>query len=62
VAKDILAEEIKRDWDTTRRQLLVAGLSAIILLSIGAIFFHIAEDLSWIDAFYFCTISLATVG
>src|SRR3954464_12404971 len=55
-------EEIKREWATSRRQLTGLAVAASSLLSVGAIFFHFAEKLSWVDAFYFCTVSLATVG
>ena len=55
-------DEIKREWDTARRQLLATGVAAVSLLTVGATFFHISQKLSWVDAFYFCTISLATVG
>jgi voltage-gated potassium channel len=34
----------------------------LALLSTGATYFHYAEKLTWVDAFYFCTVSLATVG
>lgn len=54
--------EIKREWDKTRRQLVAAGTSAFTLITIGAIFFHNVQKLSWVDAFYFCTVTLATVG
>jgi voltage-gated potassium channel len=60
--KDSVVEEIKREWDISRRQLMVLSLVALTLLSTGAIFFHYIEKLSWVDAFYFCTVSLATVG
>jgi voltage-gated potassium channel Kch len=59
---EISLEEIKQEWMNTRKQLLATGASAIALLSAGAIFFHSVENLSWVDAFYFCTVSLATVG
>lgn len=45
-----------------RRQLRGVAITAIIVLSIGAIFYHHVEKLNWLDAFYFCTITLATVG
>lgn len=32
------------------------------VLSAGAVFYHIVEGLEWLDAFYLCTITLATVG
>ena len=44
------------------QQFRVAGITAISLLSVGAVFFHYVQKLSWLDAFYFCTISLATIG
>lgn len=44
------------------QQFRLAGITAISLLSVGAIFFHYVQKLSWLDAFYFCTISLATIG
>ncbi len=44
------------------QQFRMAGVTAITLLSVGAIFFHYVQKLSWLDAFYFCTISLATIG
>jgi voltage-gated potassium channel len=28
----------------------------------GAVFYHIVEKLNWVDAFYFTSITLATVG
>jgi hypothetical protein len=40
---------------------IVAGVSFITLLT-GAVFYHFVEDLKWIDAFYFCVVTLATVG
>ena len=60
--RDIPAEEIKEEWTASRGQLSFVGAAAAALLTTGAIFFHIAEKLSWVDAFYFCTISLTTVG
>lgn len=39
----------------------LAGLALIALLA-GAVFYHFVEKLNWLDAFYFCTITLATVG
>jgi voltage-gated potassium channel Kch len=40
----------------------LAGLAAVSMLVIGATFFHYTEKLSWLDAFYFSTITLTTVG
>ena len=34
----------------------------IITLLVGASFYHYVEGMSWIDAFYFCIMTLTTVG
>lgn len=34
----------------------------MVLLVGGAIFFHYQEKWSWLNSFYFCTVTLATVG
>ena len=46
----------------TRRQLIVTGLIAIGILTMGATYFHFEQNLSWVDSFYFCTVTLTTVG
>jgi voltage-gated potassium channel len=56
------ADEIKKEWTITRRQLFAVGMASLALLSTGAVFFHWTEHLSWVDAFYFCTVTLTTVG
>lgn len=40
---------------------ITAGIAAMALGG-GVIFYHFTEGLSWVDAFYFCTVTLATVG
>ena len=40
---------------------LAAGAAAVVLLG-GALFYHFTEGLSWVDAFYFCVITLTTIG
>ena len=41
------------------RYLLVLALLA---LSVGTVFYHFVESLSWLNAYYFSVITLATVG
>jgi hypothetical protein len=45
--------------DAVFRGLLFAALAALVT---GTIFYHYVEGWSWLDSFYFCTITLATVG
>jgi voltage-gated potassium channel len=33
-----------------------------VILAGGAIFYHIVEKLSWVNAYYFCVVTLSTVG
>lgn len=32
------------------------------IITFGTIFYHYTEKWSWIDAYYFCVVTLATVG
>lgn len=45
-----------------RKKLLLTGVAAFAMLGIGTIFYHVVEGMSWIDATYFTTMTLATVG
>lgn len=42
--------------------LLLILAVALIVLGFGAIFYHYVEGFSWLDSFYFCTITLTTIG
>jgi len=35
---------------------------AMLTLAVGTIFYHNVEDWRWLDSFYFCVITLTTVG
>jgi len=35
---------------------------AVFIWVAGAIFYHLHEGWSWVNAFYFCAVTLATVG
>ena len=50
-------ERIRATLDYQR----VAGV-ALAFIGLGALFYHWVERLNWLDAFYFTTMTLATVG
>jgi voltage-gated potassium channel len=51
---------MKIDFNKSIYQRLAA--LAILTLTIGTIVFHYVEKFSWVDAYYFSVITLATVG
>jgi len=55
-------DEIRREYRSIHRQYLVILVAALSLIMIGATVYHHLLRLSWVDAFYFCTTTLATVG
>ena len=38
------------------------GLAATSLLTMGTVVYHVLEDWSWVDSFYFSAIAVTTVG
>ena len=50
------------EFKQIRRQFRTIATAAIAILVIGAIFYHFVEHLSWLNAFYYCTITLTTIG
>ena len=34
----------------------------IFMLGLGTVVYHYVEKFSWVDAYYFCVVTLATVG
>lgn len=59
--KKELSEDEKEYKAIQRNFRIVAGV-AFATLFIGATFYHLVERLTWINAFYFSTITLTTVG
>lgn len=52
----------EREAQRILREFRLIAFLAIIVLSIGMVFYQIVEDLTWVDAFYFSVISFTTVG
>jgi len=50
------------DYRKTQRNFRLVAAIAFAVVVIGAIFYHHTEMLSWVDAFYFCVITLTTIG
>lgn len=40
----------------------LVGVLALSVLAVGTVFYHFVEKLSWLNAYYFSVITLATVG
>lgn len=55
-------DDLHKEFTSNRHQLHGVAIAALAVLSFGAVFYHQVEKLNWVDAFYFCTITLATVG
>jgi|SRR6185437_9924495 len=36
--------------------------AVIVVLTIGTIFYHYVEKWNWLDSYYFCVVTLASVG
>lgn len=54
--------EIIKEYQKLQLKLRGIGITAVTVLCGGAVFYHHVENLKWLDAFYFCTITLTTVG
>jgi voltage-gated potassium channel len=51
---------MKDGFDRHIYRILLA--TVIFLVTAGTYLFHVIEKLSWLDAYYFCVVTLATVG
>jgi voltage-gated potassium channel len=50
------------DYKKIQRQFRIGAAVSALVLAGGATFYHYVEHFSWLDAFYFCTITLTTIG
>jgi hypothetical protein len=55
-------EHPEHEYQKIHRNFRLVALAALAILIVGAVFYHHVEGLRWLDAFYFCTITLTTVG
>jgi voltage-gated potassium channel Kch len=53
---------LKAERETIKWQFRALAAVSLAMFIGGTTFFHIVEHLSWINAFYFCTVTLTTVG
>lgn len=40
----------------------ILALTVGVVLATGTVFFHFVENWSWLDAYYYCVVTLTTVG
>jgi voltage-gated potassium channel Kch len=50
------------EYQQLNRYFMITLTVSVFLLATGAIFYHIVEKLAWLDAVYFCVITLTTIG
>jgi len=50
----------KGTWDKYANHII--GAMALATFAIGTVVYHVLEDWSWIDSFYFSAVALTTVG
>lgn len=55
-------QSLLKEHKVTQKQVISLALLASLLLCGGAAFFHHFLRIDWINAFYFCTVTLTTVG
>lgn len=47
-------------WERHSNRIL--GASALSVLTVGTVIYHLLEDWSWVDSFYFSSVAVTTVG
>jgi len=53
---------LEKEYTRVLRNFRLAGAFALLMIGLGSVFYHIVEKLNWLDAVYFCVVTLATVG
>jgi len=55
-------DELKAEQARINRQYTGAATVTIAVLGIGMVFYRFVEKFDWVNSFYFCTITLTTIG
>lgn len=54
--------ELKAEQQSMNKQYTGAATVSVAVLGIGMVFYHFVEKFDWVNSFYFCTITLTTIG
>lgn len=57
-----VSENPEEYFRSIHRQFIAIGVATCAILAVGTVFYRIVEHLSWVDSFYFCSITLTTIG
>lgn len=55
-------DELKAEKIRINRQYSGAATVSLGVLGVGMVFYHFVEKFDWVNSFYFCTITLTTIG
>ena len=55
-------EEEHHEYAAVKLQYKIASVIALTVLTGGAVFYHFVEHFTWVNSFYFCTVTLTTIG
>jgi voltage-gated potassium channel len=55
-------DSLTAEHTAIQKQFRIAASASLFILVGGAVFYHLVEKFSWVDSFYFCTITLTTIG
>ena len=61
-SENIDSQNAIEEYRKIQSKFRVTAVIAVSVLLIGATFYHNVENLDWLDAFYFCVITLTTIG
>ncbi|HSX45665.1 MAG TPA: potassium channel family protein [Candidatus Saccharimonadia bacterium] len=50
------------EYKKVQRLFRYAAAISLAVITFGAIFYHFTEKFTWVNSFYFCVVTLATVG